>query len=283
MILLDINQTIFSSLAIQLRPSKKREQLEVSEDLLRHMVLNSLRSYRTKFVSEYGELIICSDSKHSWRREIFPYYKHQRKEGRKASPIDWPKVFEYMNALKHELREVFPYQYVEVDGAEADDVIATIVEIRKDTDEPILIISGDKDFVQLQRYHVPVKQYNPIKGIWVSNPNPNVFLEEHIITGDVGDGIPNIKSPDNTFVVKNRQGVITKKFKDEFNIHTCNENLKRNYYRNKKLIDLTQTPQELKDAITSEFENGESGDRSKLFNYFAEKKLKNLMQSIGEF
>jgi 5'-3' exonuclease len=272
MILLDINQTMFSSLAIQLR------HIELSEDLLRHMVLNSIRSYRNKFVAEYGELVICSDSKHSWRMEIFPYYKHTRREKRKKSDVNWPEVFSYMNKLKHELREVFPYKFVEVDRAEADDVIATLVEYTRKIPQPLLIISGDKDFTQLG-----VKQYDPVKNRWLESPDPKKFLLEHIIKGDSGDGIPNIKSPDNVFAMKERQNVISRSFLKNFDVDISRGEIRRNYFRNKKLIDLNETPPDIKEQIIHEYDIAECNDRSKLFNYFVTNKLKNLMPQIGEF
>lgn len=275
MILLDINQTIYSSLAAQIK------HIEPSEDLLRHMVLNSLRNYRTKFVSEYGELIICSDSKHSWRREFFPYYKHQRKEARKKSDVNWTEIFTYMNKLKHELREVFPYKYLEVDGAEADDVIAVVVDYTKELPEEKLIISGDKDFMQLQVHGV--KQYDPVRNRWLSTPCPDKFLIEHIIKGDRSDGIPNIKSADNVFAIHDRQHVISKNFLNNFDPETCIGEIRRNYYRNKKLIDLTETPPNIVEEIIYQYENNEANDRNKLFDYFVHHKLKNLMPQIGEF
>ena len=275
MLLLDINQTIYSSLAVQIK------HIEPSEDLLRHMVLNSLRNYRTKFTPDYGEMIICSDSKHSWRREFFPYYKHQRKVARKKSGINWPEIFEYMNKLKHELRENFPYKYLEVDGAEADDIIATVVDYTRDVPDPVLIISGDKDFMQLQVYGA--KQYDPVRNRWLSTPSPDKFLIEHIIKGDRSDGIPNIKSSDNVFVMHDRQHVISKNFLTTFDPETSTGEVRRNYFRNKKLIDLRETPPDIREQIIQQYENSVVNDRSKLFNYFVTHKLKNLMQSINEF
>ena len=56
-----------------------------------------------------------------------------------------------------------------------------------------------------------------------------------------------------------------------------------NWQRNETLIDLDKIPHDIRDKILREFKNAPTGDRSKLFNYFVEKKLNNLIQSIGDF
>ena len=61
------------------------------------------------------------------------------------------------------------------------------------------------------------------------------------------------------------------------------EEIKRNFARNKQLVDLSETPDELQDQIVSEYTNYDIKDRSKLFNYFIDNKLKNLMENLSEF
>ena len=204
MVLVDMNQVTLSSLMMQIGQTK---DLEVSPDLVRHMVLNSIRMYRTKFVADYGELILCYDSKHYWRKDFFPQYKSNRKKMRESSDFDWDTIFNTLNVLKEELRTNFPYKILEVYGAEADDIIATICESQK---EKIMIVSGDKDFIQLQKYK-NVKQWNPVQKKMLNGKNPDLYLKEHIIKGDRSDGIPNVLSDDNTFVDKIRQKPLTKK------------------------------------------------------------------------
>ena len=279
MVLVDMNQVTLSSLMMQIGQSK---DLQVNPDLVRHMVLNSIRTYRIKFVEDYGELVLCYDSKHYWRKDVFPQYKSHRKKMRESSDFDWNTIFNTLNALKEELRENFPYKMLEVYGAEADDIIATICESQK---ENIMIVSGDKDFIQLQKYK-NVKQWNPVQKKMLKDKNPDLYLKEHIIKGD---GIPNVLSDDNSFVDKIRQKPLTKKkiqswVEHDFMDVAPNEQAKRNYHRNTTLVDLSKIPQDLKDKIKETYKTTPIlGDRKNLINYFINNKLKELTNNLGDF
>ena len=282
MVLVDMNQVTLSSLMVQIGQSK---DLQVNPDLVRHMVLNSIRTYRIKFVEDYGELVLCYDSKHYWRKDVFPQYKSHRKKMRESSDFDWNTIFNTLNALKEELRENFPYKMLEVYGAEADDIIATICESQK---ENIMIVSGDKDFIQLQKYK-NVKQWNPVQKKMLKDKNPDLYLKEHIIKGDRSDGIPNVLSDDNSFVDKIRQKPLTKKkiqswVEHDFMDVAPNEEAKRNYHRNTTLVDLSKIPQDLKDKIKETYKTTPIlGDRKNLINYFINNKLKELTNNLGDF
>tara|TARA_B100001559_G_scaffold306734_1_gene298270 strand:- start:171 stop:1019 length:849 start_codon:yes stop_codon:yes gene_type:complete len=282
MVLVDMNQVTLSSLMMQIGQSK---DLEVNPDLVRHMVLNSIRTYRIKFVEDYGELVLCYDSKHYWRKDVFPQYKSNRKKMRESSDFDWNTIFNTLNVLKEELRENFPYKMLEVYGAEADDIIATICESQK---EKIMIVSGDKDFIQLQKYK-NVKQWNPVQKKMLNGKNPELYLKEHIIKGDRSDGIPNVLSDDNSFVDKIRQKPLTKKkiqswVEHDFMDVAPNEQAKRNYHRNTTLVDLSKIPQDLKDKIKETYKTTPIlGDRKNLINYFINNKLKELTNNLGDF
>ena len=285
MILIDMNQVTISNLMMQVVNQKDNV---VQEDMVRHMVLNSLRSYRTKFYNDYGELVICYDGRNYWRKEIFPYYKQNRKKSRESSNLDWDSIFQTLNKIRDEIKENFPYKTIEVMNAEADDIIASLVFKMSENPLPkdILIISSDKDFFQLQKYPF-VKQYSPTLKKFISGSDPQEYVKVHILKGDRSDGIPNFLSPDNTFVENMRQKPLSarkiddliQKDPDEF----CDERTKRNYQRNQKLIDLTFVPNKLQEQITSEFDSAKSGDRSKLLNYFIKNRLRNLMDSITDF
>ena len=252
--------------------------------MVRHMILNSLRMYRTRFSSEFGELVLCYDSKHYWRRDYFPNYKANRRRDRKKSDKDWDAIFECLNTIKEEIRTNMPYKFLEIYGAEADDIIATICS---EYAEEIMILSGDKDFIQLQRFP-NVKQYSPITKKMVNGANPDGYLKEHVFKGDASDGIPNVLSPDNTFTDGLRQKPLGKKriatwVDHDFEDVAPNDEVKRNYQRNRKLIDLTYTPEELSEEILKTYRSSPEGDRSKLLNYFIQKRLKSLTESIGDF
>lgn len=282
-ILVDLNQVMIATMMVQLG---SHTNAEVDENILRHMVLNSLRSYRQKFKDEYGELVICSDDKNYWRRQRFPYYKAARKKNREKSELDWSSIFNALGKIKAELKEFFPYRVIQIETAEADDIIGTLIyEFGSDLDtgEKILILSGDKDFIQLHRF-ANVKQYDPTRKRWIRHANPEEYLKEHIIKGDAGDGIPNIRSADNSLVLGIRQKPITKKFITECqNLNNIQGEAKRNYLRNKSLIDLQEVPKDIQDQVISMYGDQDGKDRSRLIGYFMEHKLKHLMSSINDF
>ena len=280
MILVDMNQISVASVMMHLHMTKKTKP---EEDMVRHMILNSLRMYRSRFCEEYGELVLCYDSKHYWRRDYYPEYKHSRKKGRETSTHDWDAIFEVLNAIKAELKEFFPYKHLEVYGAEADDIIAALCGELEFDNGKTLILSGDKDFIQLQKFR-NVSQYSPITKKFVNGIDPDVYLNEHVLRGDSSDGIPNVLSPDNTFVDGLRQKPLSKK-KIQMMVagNFPNDETKRNFQRNKKLIDLKESPDELFTKILDEWHCAPEGDRSKLLNYFTQKRLRNLVESIGEF
>jgi hypothetical protein len=283
MIIVDLSQVMISNLMVQLG---NHTNTEIEEDLLRHMVLNSIRSYNQKFKNEYGEMIIACDAGNNWRRQIFPYYKANRRKNREKSELNWTQIFDTLSKVREELKEFFPYRVIQIDGAEADDIIGTLVDTFGNTSEKILIMSGDKDFVQLQRY-MNVKQYDPVQKKWRTTNDPDRFVKEHIMRGDTGDGVPNFLSADNTFVVGARQKPLSQKKLDAW-IHMdprdfCDENMLRGYMRNQQLVDLTFIPENLREQVMVEYEAQAGKGRSKLFNYFIEKRLKNLLESINEF
>ena len=255
---------------------------DVDMDVIRPAVLNTLRIYRNKFVSEYGELILCCDDRHTWRKDIFPNYKASRKKTRKVSGIDWNNLYDCLNQLKEELRQWFPYKLIQVEKAEADDIIAVLCRRIK---EKILILSGDKDFIQL--HNERIRQYNPVLNKFVGkDENPSLYIREHILRGDRSDGIPNILSDDNVFIEGRRQTPLSKKKIEAWVnevVPTFTEEQQKNYERNRQLIDLNCVPRELEDKINREFENVKVATRDKILNYFITKKLKTLIEVIDEF
>jgi 5'-3' exonuclease len=280
MIIVDLNQVMISTLMMQIGNHKN---IELQEDVLRHMVLNCLRSNKVKF-SEYGEMVIACDDKNYWRKQIYPYYKANRKKDREASELDWNALFGALNKLRDEIRDYLPYRVIRVEHAEADDIIATLTK-EFYTREKILILSGDKDFSQLQKYP-NVKQYSPTQKKFIVCTNPDLFLKEHIIRGDQGDGVPNFLSADNCLVMGIRQTPVTAKKLSTWILQEpeqfCNEIMLRNYKRNQQLIDLEFVPTEIATEALNQY-NTQKADRSKIFNYFIEYKLKNLMENINEF
>jgi 5'-3' exonuclease len=282
-ILIDFNQVMLASLYVSMN-----EHQEVDENYLRSIFLNSIRYNRKKFSQEFGEIVICADGRNSWRRSVFPYYKAGRKEGREQSSLDWNELFRIINLIRTEMIETFPYKVIHIDNAEADDIIGTLcqefgVELG-DGKEKILILSGDKDFIQLQRFS-NVKQYNPVMKMWVEGKDPYKYLIEHVLKGDTGDGVPNILSPDNCLVIGQRQKPMTAKRLEEYSKgpSVMDEETRLRFERNSTLIDLSKIPEELRKEILEKYNEPKTIGRSKLFNFFVEKKLKNLLTDIGQF
>lgn len=280
MILVDLNQVLLAGLMAQIANHKGK----LEESLIRHMVLNIIRTHVKNFKAEYGEIILCCDNRKYWRKEFFPFYKANRKKTRDKSDLDWHLIFDILGKLKQELKENFPYKVIDVEGAEADDIIGTLVP-RHAAHEKVLILSSDGDFLQLQKYGSNVKQYNPSQKKFVKSVDPLLELKEKIIRGDKGDGIPNIFSPSDCFVRDLRQKPITQKVLDKYlteDVLNYNETDKVNYSRNATLIDLSLIPDEIKNKIINTYEETKPA-KGKLLNYFIEHKLKNLMEVIEEF
>jgi 5'-3' exonuclease len=283
MILVDLNQVLLAGLMAQIANQKGK----LDESLIRHMILNIIRTHVKNFKNEYGEVVLCCDNRKYWRKEYFPFYKAGRKKTREKSDLDWHLIFDMLAKFKLELKENFPYKVLDIEGAEADDIIGTLVP-RHAVHEKVLILSSDGDFLQLQQYGNNVKQYNPSQKKYVKSVDPLLELKEKIIRGDKGDGIPNIFSPSDCFVRDLRQKPITKGMLDKI----LNEDLTHpnwtadavsGFSRNKILIDLTQIPTEIKEKIINTYEETVPAKRNKLLNYFIEHKLKNLMDVIEEF
>ena len=278
MIIVDINQIMISNLMVTIH----RDNLELSEDLVRHMVLNSLRGHNKKFKKQYGDMVIACDSGNVWRRQAFPNYKAGRKETREKSEHDWTMIFDILSKVKDEIKTFLPYKVIEVESVEADDIIAVLC---RRTNEKVLILSGDKDFIQL--HNDRIKQYNPVLNKFVGQgENPSLYIREHILKGDRSDGIPNVLSDDNVFIEGRRQRPLSKKKIEAWCneiVPTFNEEEQKNYDRNKQLIDLGCIPRELEDKINREFDTFEVATRDKILGYFINKKLKTLIESIDEF
>ena len=282
MIIFDYNQVAISNLMEQIGSSKTT----VDESLVRHMILNTIRTYVKKYKESHGpEVIIACDNRHYWRRDIFPHYKAGRKKARDSSGHDWTTIFDCLGKIKQELKDYSPYKVVDVETCEADDIIA-VLAMKYSATQKIMILSSDKDFAQLQRFP-NVEQYSPILKKQIKEPLPLLQLKQLIIRGDKGDGIPNILSADDCFVTATRQKPIT-----EAKIITwlnqepkdfCNEEMLRNYSRNEILIDLTKIPESLKLAILDTYENAKGHSKQQFMNYMIANRLKNLLEVIDEF
>jgi 5'-3' exonuclease len=283
MIIIDYNGIAIGNIITQ--------KLNIEEDLIRHMILNTIRMYNKKFRGKYGQVVIACDSS-SWRRDYFPNYKFKRREGREEdkSSMDWNEVFRIINQVRDEIRDNFPYKVLHIDKCEADDIIATVVETTQEfgQHEDVMIVSADKDFIQLHKYD-NVRQYSPMTKKFIEDKNPRTYITEHVFKGDSSDGVPNVLSPDNTFVDGIRQSPVTKKKIENWMSSiddlrsVMDEETYRNYCRNKKLIDLSEIPDDIKQNIINTYEGTKAASKLKVLNYLIKKRCKLLIESVEEF
>lgn len=287
MIIVDFHQTMIAHIMVNIYNDPN---YVLNESLIRHGILNSLRYYNQRFRREFGDLIVSCDSNNSWRYDIFPYYKGKRKKDKEESDIDWDSINDYMTKIKEELKEFVPFPTIQVDKAESDDIIATLVFKR--LAEKNVIISRDKDFRQLLM--IPgTKQFNPIdrdpitkeRGYFYDEPNPKRFLFEQICRGDQTDGIPNILSEDNCLMIGKRQKPVYQKKMDKWyeDIDLLKAECNNDYFiRNRKLIDLSMIPVPLMENIVKEYKQ-QSNKKDRLIEYFMKYNLAALMENYQDF
>ncbi len=276
MILIDFTQTVIAGLMAQL----KSNDGEINESMLRHMILNSIRNYQKRYSADYGQIVLCTDASNPWRRDYFPLYKANRKKSREADDKDWQLIFDTLHEVKMEIKENFPYKYMYVENCEADDIIAVLT---KHATEDVMIVSGDKDFQQLQKYDF-VTQWVCNRNRFVEVDDSDTFLKEHILRGDKSDGIPNILSADNCLDEGIRQTPLRKPVVDKYLRITIEKDDKyyRNYLRNQTLIDLEFIPEDVESSILNQFEKS-SPPNGKVFDYLRKHRLNELMDNIGDF
>lgn len=297
MILVDYSQVALAAILTFQRELKGTEA-EV-KNLIRHVTLSTLKSYKKKYGKDYGELVVCCDGRKYWRKEFFEYYKANRKKARDASSLDWKLIFDTLSEMRDDIAEHFPYRVIHVERAEADDVIATlttwaqenqlVVEGLMEEPQKILILSSDGDFKQLQEYG-NVKQWSPMQKKYVSATKREIYEKkiEHIVKGDAGDGVPNILSKDNVFVSGDRQKPVSAKRLEEFMEHgfdACkSDEERRNWHRNSTLVDFKYIPPDVRESIVNEYLNKKpKGDKMAIMNYLIEHRCRLLLDEIEDF
>lgn len=286
MIILDYQQTAIANLMMGL--SNGHHKIEVNESILRHMTLKSIKTIYGTFKPTHGKLIIACDGNMVWRKDYFPYYKANRKKARDESPLDWKMIFDSLHKIRDEIQQFLPYTTIIEPKAEADDIIGALVANRENDMEKVMIVSGDKDFIQLQRYH-NVKQWDHVRKRWLTDNDPAAHLKEKLIRGDSGDGVPNFLSPGDSFVASKRQKSITK---DNFAYWMANppeafldsDEKRDNWKRNETLMDLSKTPPDVVASIMDKYRAGpRNADMALVREYFIQSGLKELMESIQDF
>ncbi len=301
MLVIDFSQVVISNAQVQLGKELKSPKPEVN-NLIKHLFFSQLLRYKKMF-PDSGQVVIACDGRNYWRKEFFPYYKGQRKLIKDNDGFDWDFLYKCMDELKADIQVNFPYKLIQVDRAEADDVIAVLAKYSQTNElvteglfdgEPqeFAIISTDNDFGQLQKYK-NVRQYAPMLKKMVKNPRPMDYVIEHICEGDAGDNVPNIVTDDQwakdrTDGIKVRAKSFMKDRQPEFNkkgIDACaNEQERANWIRNRTLVDFDYIPKDVSEEIIHTYNTVEvKGSKMKIMNYLMANRMKLLMQSLGEF
>jgi len=297
MILVDYSQVALAAILTFQRELKGTES-EV-KNLIRHVTLSTLKSYKKKYGKEYGELVICCDGRKYWRKEFFEFYKGMRKSNRDKSDLDWKLIFDTLSEMREDISQHFPYRVMHIDRAEADDIIAVMTQYLQENlliqeglvEEPqkILILSSDKDFKQLQLYPT-VKQWSPMQKKYITATKKEIIEHkiEHIVKGDTGDGVPNILSKDDVFMKGERQKPVSAKRLQEFfdnGFNACrNDEERRNWHRNSTLVDFEHIPPDVKESIIVAYiSNKPKGDKMSIMNYLMEHRCRLLLDEIEDF
>ena len=285
MVLVDFNGLAISSIMGQLSNGE-----ELSENLVKHVILNNLRMYRKKYpATKYDKLVIACDS-YSWRKDVYPEYKANRKTTRAKDKHDWTAIFNLIESTLDDIRANFPYAVIKIDKAEADDIIGalTIEKSMPLLGEDVVIVSADKDFIQLQKYG-HVIQWSPMFNKAIKDDNPVKYIFEHILKGDSSDGVPNVLSPDDCLVNHVRQTPMTKKKLAEWWENRANlkevmpTEVFRNYMRNREMIDLDRIPEHITHQAINDYEDYVYPPRANILPYLIEHRMKMLIDCADEF
>jgi hypothetical protein len=293
MILLDFNGVVFGTII--------HNQKDTSPDLIRHLALNSIRLYNKKFREQYGEMVICVDGPNCWRKRFYKEYKAARKIAREAAvekhksdskATDMNAVFDILNGLMDDIKNNFPYRVLKIDGCEADDIIAGICH---DTQEfgkhdDIVIVSSDKDFLQLQKYS-NVRQFSARNKKFIQESDPAGFIIEHTLRGDSSDGVPNVLSRDNIFISTDKQTPLTQKKRLVFTEailsgnaeSVMGEEVYKNYLRNKQMIDLDEIPDDIRQEISNAYSEAKPASKMKIMNFLVKNRMRNLVECANDF
>jgi hypothetical protein len=299
MLIIDYSQIAMSVITNgEFKPLLNGDETQM-KNIIRHAILNTILSYKNKYSKEYGQVVIAADGRNYWRKEVFPFYKGDRKKSREKSDINWKLVFDCMTEIREDIKQYFPYKVMHIDRAEADDVIAVLSEWCQTNElastglfeEPqkVMIISSDHDFLQLQKWD-NIYQFSPIikKQLKMSKRDLYEKYITHIVKAS-DDGIPNILSDDSAIVTEGvRQTPVSAKRLAEFielGKKACrNETEIRNWDRNEQLISFEKIPQDIKDEIVSEYITSKPKmDRMKIMNYLIQNRCKLLLDKIEEF
>ena len=252
----------------------------------KHLLLFKLSNLLKKHKKKYGKLVLCYDYSDDgyWRKDIYPRYKGNRKDGLEDSETDFENFYTACNELEKEIDKNLSWITVKIKKLEADDLIGVIAKYWHNY-EDVLIVSSDQDLYQLQQYN-GVKQWHPINNKFLIDKNPLRNLKEKIIRGDTGDYIPNIHSDVKCFDEKIRQKSIYKKDLEKWLIldpeEFCKGPMLDFYKRNDSLINLDKIPDNYVKLIKSTFADKFNFPKTNnAMMYLSKMKFRNLLENVG--
>ncbi len=226
-------------------------------------MLDHLVYVNKKFKNEYGDEIVLALDASSWRGLYFKNYKCRRKNKRKEDKFDWNDIYKMYDEIIDEFKANLPYKILKIKGGEGDDVVAVIANHTK---ENVLIVSRDKDFMQLLT-NDNIKQYDPVVDQFIEkDENIKLKLFTHIMKGDDSDDIPCVYSPSDFYLKENRERQKSIKKTDvekwvlynEDELKTeLGEEVYKRFEENRNLIDLSKIPDNIQQAIIDEYEKYE--------------------------
>lgn len=291
-LIIDINNIAYAMYHVAMKERTKFYNHYTNLDYFQYLVFVKIKNIKLRFPT--AEIVLAVDSE-SWRKKYFKYYKARRIIAKVKSKYSFDDMFEIVNETLKDIKNIFPYKVIKTKYAEADDIIGTLINTYGNTDIKFVIVSRDKDFMQLQKYN-NVKQYDPITNKFVLCDNPYYYLKSHIIMGDSGDDIPNILSDRDTFMIDNKRqkscGI--KKVNDILDegleeFLNSNNTYRKRYGENQKLIELSidTIPKSIWRRTLNQYRTYKTFDKDvqkNIRSYFKQKKhLTPLTKFIMEF
>lgn len=268
-ILVDTQNMFFRARHVAGRASSLDEKI----GLAFHIMFNSVKKAHNMFNG--GHVVFCMEGR-SWRKDEYEPYKKNRKvvaDKRSAREKEEDEFWweAYDDFLKF-VTEQTNCTAIRSPNAEADDVIALWIEAHKD--DKNVIVSTDSDFYQLinpnvSLYNGVTNQIVTVNGFYDEKdrpvidkktgqpktaPDPEWLLFEKCIRGDSSDNVFTAFPKARTTKIKeayedrHNQGFTWNNFMlNRWTDHEGNEQrVKDCYERNKKLIDLSQQPENIK-------------------------------------
>lgn len=251
-----------------------------------HLLTNQIISFARKLgASKQNKYVICLDSS-SWRKQYYidnkpdcPVYENQTYKGNRVKDVDlpWAEIYQIIEEVTETIKLNSDFYVVKVNDAEADDVIATLANAFKHK-EKVWVLSPDKDFVQLQDTNVKI--YDPLKNAFKPEQNVGLFKKIHNMIGDASDNIFTFKGKQKSM----KESVALKMLKDLDDLLATNPLMKEKYNFNEKLIDLSMSPEYIKEDVIAEFQKQEYNFNSMgLLKLFMKYGMAKLSEDIGVF